>query len=75
MAKNPITGHPTDTPILLRPGVIHKESDYHGAAKHISIPPEHPERTKKGDLSMVDIPGLESRPLTKPGLPFVLKGK
>jgi hypothetical protein len=74
MAKNPMNaGIPTDTPITIRPGVTHREADYHGNAKWLALPPEHPERSDKGDLGETVIPGLETKPLTHPGLPFELK--
>lgn len=74
MAKNLMNaGIPLDTPILLRPGVMHREADYHGNAKHLALPPEHPERADKGDLGETVIPGLETKPLSHPGLPFELK--
>lgn len=76
MAKNNTqVGHPIDQPVLLRDGVMHREADYHGNAKHYGLPPEHPERAKKGDLGMEDIQDFDSRPLSHTGLPFVLKGK
>jgi hypothetical protein len=66
-------GIPVDTPIVERPGVMHREADYHGNAKWLALPPEHPERADKGDLGEVVIPGLETKPLSHPGLPFELK--
>lgn len=72
MAKN---GIPTDEPIVLRPGVMHTETDWQGSAKHYALPPEHPERAKKGDLGLENIQDFDSRPLSHTGLPFVLKGK
>ena len=76
MAKNnPNIGQPVDQPILLRPGVMHRESDWHGSAKHYALSPEHPERAKKGDLGLMDIQDFPSRPLSHAGLPFVLKGR
>jgi len=69
------TGMPVDTPILIRPGVTHKESDFHGNGKHYALPPEHPERSAKGDLGLSVIPGLETKPTDYPGLPFELKPK
>jgi hypothetical protein len=47
---------PTDEPILIRPGVMHREDDFHGSAKHYALPPEHPERTAKGDLGFAGLP-------------------
>lgn len=67
------TAAPTDTPILIRPGVMHRETDYHGNGKYYSLPPEHPERAAKGDLGNSVIPGFESKPLEHPGLPFEIK--
>lgn len=75
MAKNSTqVGHPIDQPVLLRPGVMHRESDFHGSMKHYALEPEHPERTKKGDLGLTDIQDFESRSLTG-GFPFTLKGR
>ncbi|MEE9592238.1 MAG: hypothetical protein V3W28_01505 [Thermoplasmata archaeon] len=74
MAKNnPNIGQPVDQPIVLRPGVMHRESDYHGSGKHYALEPEHPERAEKGDLGLSTIEDFESRPLSHEGLPFVLK--
>jgi hypothetical protein len=66
-------GIPTDEPKILRPGVMLKESDFHGNAKHLALPPEHPERANKGDLGLNIIPGLESKPLSYSDLPFTIK--
>ena len=74
MAKNNTqVGHPIDTPISIRPGVVYRESDYHGNAKHLALPPEHPERSEKGDFGLESIQDFESRPLSHTGKPFVLK--
>ncbi len=76
MAKNNTqVGHPIDEPVLLRPGVMHREADYHGSDHHYALPPEHPERADKGDLGLSDIKDFPSRSLSHDGLPFVLKGK
>jgi hypothetical protein len=64
------TGIPIDEPILLRPGVTHREADAPGNAKWLALPPEAAERAAKGDLGEVVIPGLECKPLEHPGLPF-----
>lgn len=61
---------PTDEPILERPGITHRETDFHGNAKWLALPPESTERSEKGDLGLVVIPGLESEPLSTPGMPF-----
>lgn len=68
------TGIPTDEPILIAPGVTHKEGDHSGAAKWLAVPPESAVRAAKGDLSMSTIKDFEPRPLTHKGLPFVIKG-
>ncbi len=74
MAKtNTNTGHPIDQPVLLRPGVMHRESDFHGSAKHLALEPGHPERAAKGDLGLSEIDDFPSRSLSHTGLPFVLK--
>ena len=61
---------PIDEPVLLRPGVMHREADFHGNGKFYALPPEHPERADKGDLGLSNIPGLESRSLSHAGTPF-----
>jgi len=61
---------PTDEPVLARPGVTHRESDFHGNAKFLAQPPEDPERAAKGDLGLSIIPGLETKPLTAGGVPW-----
>lgn len=71
MAKTNIAGHPIDETVLLRPGVMHREADFHGNAKHYALPPEAPERAEKGDLGLTVIAGLESKPLEQPEPPFV----
>jgi hypothetical protein len=63
-------GMPTDQPIEERPGVMHREADYHGNAKWYALPPESIERAEKGDLGLSVIPGLESKPLETPGVPW-----
>lgn len=64
-----------DKPILLRPGVTHREADFQGNAKHITLPPESILRSEKGDLGNSVIPDFEPRPLSHAGKPFVLKSK
>jgi hypothetical protein len=66
------TGIPTDSPVIERPGVMHREADFHGNAKWLALPPEDPERARKGDLGETIIPGLETEPLSHPGLPFFI---
>jgi hypothetical protein len=61
---------PYDTPILIRPGVMHREASMHGNGHWYSLPPEHPERRAKGDLGSQHIPDFEPRPLTHSGSPF-----
>lgn len=63
-------GIPTDEPVLERPGVMHREADFHGNAKYLSLPPESPERASKGDLGNSIIPDFDSKPLSHSGLPF-----
>lgn len=64
-------GIPLDTPILLRPGVMHREADCHGNAKWYVQPWESSTEAAKGNLGNTVIPGLESKPLSHPGLPFM----
>ena len=74
MARTVAMTYPLDKPIEIRPGVMHKEADFHGnTGKWYSLPPESADRAAAGDLSMTSIKGLESRALTSPGLPFSLK--
>jgi hypothetical protein len=49
---------------------MHREADYQGNAKYLALPPEAAERAAKGDLGEVVMPGLETKPLEHPGLPF-----
>ena len=46
---------PVDTPVEIRPGVMHRESDFFAAAKRYALPPEAPERTQKGDLGFAGL--------------------
>lgn len=71
--KNPIM--PVDEPVLERPGVMHRETDYQGNDKFYALPPESKERARKGDLGNAFIKDFEPRPLTHKGLPFVIKEK
>jgi len=77
MARAPTgRGHPIDEPVLLRPGVMHREADFHGAASHYALPPEHAERADKGDLGLEKIPGFDSRAsFESPGEPFASLSK
>lgn len=70
MAQSTYSPVPLDQPREIRPGVMHRETDWQGSAKWYALPANHPERTAKGDLGMDPIPGFEPRPLTTPGLPF-----
>lgn len=64
---------PGDVPKILRPGVSHREADYHGAAHQLYVSPEHPERAAKGDLGMDVIADFGSRwSKTTEDLPFTL---
>lgn len=62
---------PTDEPVLIRPGVVHREADFHGSAKWLTLPPEAKERTDKGDLGFGGM--APPRPLSHGGKPFKLK--
>ena len=70
MAKDTTAGFPLDQPREIRPGVMHRESDWQGSGKWYALPPDHPERTAKGDIGLGTIKDFEPRPLTSPGLPF-----
>lgn len=63
-------GIPVDEPVLLEPGVMHREADYHGNAKFYTLPPEDPLRANKGDLGLSVIPNFDSRALSHDGVPF-----
>ena len=64
-----------DVPIELRPGIMHREADYHGNARWYAVDPTNPDRATKGDLPMDPIKDFDPRPLTHAGLPFKnLKG-
>lgn len=75
MARTIAMTYPLDKPIEIRPGVMHREADFHGSAKWYALPPEAPDRARGGDLSMTTIKDFAPRALTSPGAPFVLKGK
>jgi len=64
---------PIDEPVLLRPGVMHRETDAPGNAKWYALPPESKERSDKGDLGLSLILHFETAPLSHPGSPFLLK--
>lgn len=73
MARTVAMTYPLDQPILLRPGVMHREADWQGGGRWYALPPDAPERAQKGDLSMTNIKDFESRALTSPGAPYRLK--
>lgn len=70
-------GMPVDEPVLLEPGVMHREADFHGNAKFYTLPPEAKRRADKGDLGLSVIKDFDPRPLSHSGVPFVnlRKGK
>jgi len=49
------TSIPHDEPVLIRPGVTHREADFHGSMKQIALEPEHPERAAKGDVGFASM--------------------
>jgi hypothetical protein len=61
-------GMPVDQPLVERPGLIHREADAPGNARHLAREPEAPERQDKGDIGWADLE--PPRPLTHGGLPF-----
>lgn len=71
MAQSTYSPVPLDQPREIRPGVMHRESDWQGSAKWYALPPESPERTMKGDLGLSVIRDFDPRPLTTPGAPYV----
>ena len=73
MARNTMMTYPLDQPSVLAQGFALRESDAPGNAKWLALPPESPERAAKGDLSMSHIANFEPRPLTTPGVPYVLR--
>jgi hypothetical protein len=70
MPKPTLPVVPHDTPIRIRPGVMHREADFFGSGMVYTLPPEHPERTALGDLGSETIKDFEPRALTHDGLPF-----
>ena len=44
------SGMPVDAPGVSGPGLLYREGDQPGAAKHLALPPEEASRAKKGDL-------------------------
>lgn len=73
MAKDVTMTYPLDTPRINELGDLAPERDAPGNAKWLGKAPESMERAAKGDLSTIFIRDLESRALTSPGLPFILK--
>lgn len=73
MARTIAMTYPLDKPIEIRPGVMHREADFHGSEKWYALPPEAAERTAKGDIGLSSIKNFESRALTSAGAPFTLK--
>ena len=47
-----------------------KESDMPGADHHWSLPPESPERAKKGDLGETKMKDFDSKALSHDGVPW-----
>ena len=70
MPKPSLPVVPHDTPILIRPGIMHREADFHGGGRAYVLPPEHPERQVKGDLGAETVRDFEPRALSHSGLPF-----
>jgi hypothetical protein len=73
MAQTMFMSYPLDRPRVIRPGVLYREADWHGGSWPMATTPEMPDRARAGDLSMTNIKGLESRALTSPGAPYILK--
>lgn len=44
------SGMPVDVPGITKPGMLYREGEQPGAAKHLALPPEAMERAAKGDL-------------------------
>jgi hypothetical protein len=70
MAKTTLPVVPHDTPILVRPGVMHREADVFAGGKAYLLAPEHPERIAKGDLGSEFIKDFAPRALSHSGAPF-----
>jgi hypothetical protein len=70
MAQSTYSPVPLDQPREIRPGVMHRETDWQGSGKWYSLPADSMERQAKGDLGLSSIRNFESRSLTTPGLPF-----
>lgn len=74
MARTVAMTYPLDKPIEIRPGVMHREADFHGfTGRWYALPPEAADRARNGDLSMTTIKDFEPRALTSPGAPYLLK--
>lgn len=72
MAKTPQMTYPIDVPRVNAEGDFAPEKDMLQNAKWLAKSPESPQRASKGDLGLSFIKDFESRPLTTPGLPFII---
>jgi hypothetical protein len=70
MARGTFFNFPVDTPAIEKTGVMHKESDSHFNAKHLTLPREDTVRSGKGDLPMETIADFDPHPLSHEGVPF-----
>lgn len=73
MAQTVFFTYPLDTPRQIRPGVLYREADWHGSDRWAAVPEGSADNLRAGNLSTANIPNFESRPLTTPGAPYVLK--
>lgn len=74
MAQTMFMTYPLDQPRVERPGIKSIETNWHGSAKFLAVPPENPDRARQGDLSMTTIKDFDSRPsLEMSGAPYTLK--
>lgn len=70
MAQSVLMTYPLDTPRTVAPGELAPERSAPGNAQWLTLPPDAPLRTAKGDLGLANIRDFESRALTSPGAPF-----
>lgn len=73
MAQTMFMTYPLDTPRTIRPGVLYREADWHGSDRFAAVPEGSDDARRAGNLSTANIPNFESRALTTPGAPYVLK--
>lgn len=73
MAQTMFMTYPLDQPRQIRPGVRYREADWHGSDRYAAVPEGSEDYRRSGNLGMTNIANFESRALTSPGAPYVLK--